>query len=92
MPGYCLKEDDCVPDLVGTPIRVSISVVLFPQLVPNVDNSVWKAAHVVLAKVMSVPFPELLLSSPVLLCAGSKSYSSFADEFIKQENIMESAA
>jgi len=26
------------------------------------------------------------------LCAGSKSYSSFADEFIKQENIMESAA
>ena len=26
------------------------------------------------------------------LCAGSKSYASFADEFIKQENIMESAA
>tara|TARA_Y100000590_G_scaffold390982_1_gene467230 strand:- start:8740 stop:9540 length:801 start_codon:yes stop_codon:yes gene_type:complete len=26
------------------------------------------------------------------LCAGSKSYSSFADEFLKQENIMESAA
>ena len=25
-------------------------------------------------------------------CAGSKSYSSFADEFLKQENIMESAA
>ena len=26
------------------------------------------------------------------LCAGSKSYSNFADEFLKQENIMESAA
>ena len=26
------------------------------------------------------------------LCAGSKSYSSFADEFLKQENVMESAA
>ena len=26
------------------------------------------------------------------LCAGSKSYSSFADEFLKQENFMESAA
>ncbi len=26
------------------------------------------------------------------LCAGSKSYASFADEFLKQENIMESAA
>ena len=26
------------------------------------------------------------------LCAGSKSYSSFAEEFLKQENIMESAA
>jgi len=26
------------------------------------------------------------------LCAGSRSYSSFADEFIKQENIMETAA
>ena len=34
--------------------------------------------------------------TPVLiydkLCAGSKSYSAFADEFLKQENIMESAA
>ena len=33
---------------------------------------------------------------PILIydkfCAGSKSYSSFADEFIKQDNIMESAA
>jgi len=33
---------------------------------------------------------------PILIydkfCAGSKSYSSFADEFLKQENIMESAA
>ena len=33
---------------------------------------------------------------PVLIydkvCTGSKSYSSFADEFLKQENIMESAA
>jgi len=33
---------------------------------------------------------------PVLIydkmCAGSKSYFSFADEFLKQENIMESAA
>ena len=26
------------------------------------------------------------------LCAGSRAYSSFADEFIKQENIMETAA
>ena len=26
------------------------------------------------------------------LCAGSKSYSSFADEFLSQENVMESAA
>ena len=26
------------------------------------------------------------------LCAGSKSYSNFTDEFLKQENIMESAA
>ena len=26
------------------------------------------------------------------LCAGSKSYSNFALEFLKQENIMESAA
>ena len=26
------------------------------------------------------------------ICAGSKSYSSFAEEFLKQENIMESAA
>ncbi len=26
------------------------------------------------------------------LCAGSKSYSSFANEFLKQENVMESAA
>ena len=26
------------------------------------------------------------------LCAGSKSYSSFADEFLSQENLMESAA
>jgi len=26
------------------------------------------------------------------LCAGSRSYSSFADEFLKQENVMESAA
>ena len=26
------------------------------------------------------------------ICAGSKSYSSFADEFLKQENVMESAA
>ena len=26
------------------------------------------------------------------LCAGSKSYSSFTDEFLKQENLMESAA
>ena len=25
-------------------------------------------------------------------CAGSKSYSNFADEFLKQENIMETAA
>ena len=25
-------------------------------------------------------------------CAGSKSYTSFADEFLKQESIMESAA
>jgi len=34
--------------------------------------------------------------SPILiydkLCAGSKSYSNFAEEFLKQENIMESAA
>ena len=34
--------------------------------------------------------------APVLIydknCAGSKSYLSFADEFLKQENIMESAA
>ena len=33
---------------------------------------------------------------PVLIydkmCTGSKSYSSFTDEFLKQENIMESAA
>ena len=33
---------------------------------------------------------------PVLIydktCSGSKSYSSFTDEFLKQENIMESAA
>ena len=33
---------------------------------------------------------------PVLIydksCSGSKSYSSFADEFLKQDNIMESAA
>ena len=33
---------------------------------------------------------------PILIydkfCAGSKSYSAFADEFLKQENIMESAA
>ena len=33
---------------------------------------------------------------PILIydkfCAGSKSYSSFADEFLKQENVMESAA
>jgi len=33
---------------------------------------------------------------PILIydkfCAGSKSYSSFADEFLKQENLMESAA
>ena len=33
---------------------------------------------------------------PVLIydkqCSGSKSYVSFADEFLKQENIMESAA
>ena len=33
---------------------------------------------------------------PVLIydksCAGSKSYLSFAEEFLKQENIMESAA
>ena len=26
------------------------------------------------------------------LCAGSKSYSSFAEEFLSQENVMESAA
>ena len=26
------------------------------------------------------------------LCAGSKSYSSFAEEFLSQENLMESAA
>ena len=26
------------------------------------------------------------------LCAGSKSYSNFTEEFLKQENIMESAA
>ena len=26
------------------------------------------------------------------LCAGSKSYSNFADEFLSQENVMESAA
>ena len=26
------------------------------------------------------------------LCAGSKSYSSFAEEFLNQENVMESAA
>ena len=26
------------------------------------------------------------------LCAGSRSYSNFAEEFLKQENIMESAA
>ena len=26
------------------------------------------------------------------LCTGSKSYSNFADEFLKQENYMESAA
>ena len=26
------------------------------------------------------------------VCAGSKAYSSFADEFLKQENVMESAA
>ena len=26
------------------------------------------------------------------LCSGSKSYSNFADEFMKQENIMDSAA
>ena len=33
---------------------------------------------------------------PVLIydkvCAGSRSYLSFADEFLKQENVMESAA
>jgi len=33
---------------------------------------------------------------PILIydkfCAGSKSYASFAEEFLKQENIMESAA
>ena len=33
---------------------------------------------------------------PILIydkfCAGSKSYSTFADEFLKQENVMESAA
>ena len=33
---------------------------------------------------------------PVLIydkvCAGSKSYTSFAEEFLKQENVMESAA
>ena len=33
---------------------------------------------------------------PVLIydkvCAGSKSYASFAEEFLKQENVMESAA
>ena len=26
------------------------------------------------------------------LCAGSKAYSNFAEEFLKQENVMESAA
>ena len=26
------------------------------------------------------------------LCAGSKSYTEFAEEFLKQENVMESAA
>ena len=34
--------------------------------------------------------------TPVLIydksCSGSKSYLSFAEEFLKQENIMESAA
>ena len=34
--------------------------------------------------------------TPVLIydktCSGSKSYLSFADEFLKQENIMETAA
>ena len=33
---------------------------------------------------------------PILIydkkCVGSKSYSNFADEFLKQENMMESAA
>ena len=33
---------------------------------------------------------------PILIydkfCAGSKSYTSFAEEFLKQENVMESAA
>ena len=33
---------------------------------------------------------------PILIydksCTGSKSYASFADEFLKQENIMETAA
>ena len=33
---------------------------------------------------------------PILIydksCAGSKSYSSFADEFLKQENVMDTAA
>ena len=34
--------------------------------------------------------------TPILIydkfCAGSKSYSSFAEEFLKQENLFESAA
>ena len=56
------------------------------------NNKVYKTViprNVRLSEAPSHGIPVLLYDKN---CAGSKSYSSFADEFLKQENIMVSAA
>ena len=70
------------------------------KLSAEVDKEAWKFFN---EKVYQTVIPRNVRLSeapshgiPVLiydkLCTGSKSYTSFADEFLKQENIMDSAA
>ena len=56
------------------------------------DNKVYKTViprNVRLSEAPSHGIPVLVYDK---LCAGSKSYTNFAEEFLKQENVMESAA
>ena len=65
---------------VDTEARKFLKVKVYETIIPR---------NVRLSEAPSHGVPILIYDK---LCAGSRSYSNFAEEFLKQENIMESAA